>query len=75
MKKHIIKWSYRLGFACAVLALVTRGLNALGLSIAEVSTRGSSISYRTFLDGALLFFVTAIATANYVWFKSHKDQS
>ena len=75
MKKYIIMWSYRLGFACVVLALVTRGLNALGLSVAEVSTRGNSIGYRSFLDGAFLFFLTAIATANYAWFKSQKDQS
>ena len=75
IKKYIIMWSYRLGIACVVLALVTRGLDAFGLPIAEVSTSGNAIGYRSFLDGALMFFVTAIATASYVWFKSHKDQS
>jgi hypothetical protein len=74
MEKHIITYSYWLGVLSVLLALLTRGLNILGVSLATISTRGNSIGYRTFLDGAQLFFLTAIATASYVWFKAQKVQ-
>ena len=74
MKKHIIQYSYWLGVVSLLLALVTRGLNILGISLGNIATRGNSIGYHSFLDGSLLFFLTAIATASYVWFTSQKDQ-
>ena len=74
MEKHIIQWSYWLGVVCVVLALVTRALNVLGVA-SLVLGRGNPIGYRSFLDGALLFFLTAIATASYAWFKLHKPQA
>ena len=70
MKKHIIRYSYWLGILSVLLALLTRALNILGLPLAVISTRGNAIGYRTFLDGSQLFFLTAIATASYVWFKA-----
>jgi hypothetical protein len=73
MEKHIIRYSYWLGVLSVLLALLTRALNILGLSIATIPTRGGSIDYRSYLDGSVLFFLTAIATASYVWFKSQKD--
>jgi hypothetical protein len=74
MEKHIIRYSYWLGVLSVLLALLMRVFNILGLwSLAVISTRGASIGYRTFLNGAVLFFLTAIATASYVWFKSQKD--
>jgi len=73
MEKHVIKWSYWLGVVCAVVALVTRALNVLGIPANLVAGRGNPIAYRSFFDGALLFFVTAIATASYAWFKLHKS--
>lgn len=75
MKKHIIRYSFWMGVLSVLLALLTRALNILGVSLATISTRGTQISYRTFLDGAQLFFLTAIATASYVWFKSQKVQN
>ena len=74
MEKLIITYSYWLGILSALLALLTRGLNILGLVVAGIGTRGNAIGYRTFLDGSTLFFLTAIATASYVWFKSQKAQ-
>jgi len=68
MEKHIMRWSYWLGIACVVLALVFRVLNALGFLMAEVSTKGNSIGYHSFLRGAALFLGTAIATACFTWF-------
>jgi hypothetical protein len=74
MKKHIIRYSFWLGVLSVLLALLTRALNILGVSLSTISTRGAPIAYRTFLDGAQLFFLTAIATASYVWFKAQKTQ-
>jgi len=69
MEKHIMRWSYWLGVVCVVLAVVIRILNALGLPTILLQTRGNSISFRSFVDAALLFLITSIATAGFVWFK------
>jgi hypothetical protein len=69
MEKHIMRWSYWLGVICVVLAVATRFLNTLGLPTMLLQTRGNSISYRSFVDGALLFLITSIATAGFAWFK------
>jgi hypothetical protein len=68
MEKYIMRWSYWLGIACVVLALVLRALNAIGLHVAEIATRGNSVGYHSFLRGAALFLGTAIATACFTWF-------
>jgi len=69
MEKHIMRWSYWLGVICAALAVLTRLLNAMGLSSTLLQTRGDSFSFRTFLNAALLFLITSIATAGSIWFK------
>jgi hypothetical protein len=75
MAKQIINWSYWLGAVCALLALLARAFNALGVHfILSFSTRGNPISYRTFLDGAILLFVICIATANHVGVNSRVHQ-
>ncbi len=67
MEQHIARWSYWLGVACVAMALLWRVLNILGLG--PVATRGNPIAYMSFFKGALLFLLTAVATANYIWFK------
>jgi hypothetical protein len=74
MGKQIIKWSYWLGAMFAVLALVARAFDVLGFRFLAFATRGSSIDYRTFLDGAIFLFVISIATANYVGLNSRERQ-
>ncbi len=74
MGKQIIKLSYWLGAVCAVLALVSRAFNALGIRFLAFTTRGSTIDFRTFLDGAILLFVISIATANYFGLNSRERQ-
>jgi hypothetical protein len=69
MEKHIMQWSYWLGMACVLLAVVTRILNSLGVSTMLLQTRGNPVSFRTFVNGAMLFLLTSIATAGFVWFK------
>ena len=65
MGKQIVRWSYWLGAACALVAVVARLLNLVGRQLELFPTRGNPIGYHTFLDGALLFFVISIATAEY----------
>jgi hypothetical protein len=75
MAKQIINWSYWLGAVCAILALLARAFNALGVRFfLSFSTRGNPIDYRTFLDGAILLFVICIATANYGRVNSRASQ-
>ena len=69
---QIMRWSYWLGVICVVLAVVTRILNALGAPTVLLQTRGNSISFRSFVDGALLFLITSIATAGFAWFRQQK---
>jgi ABC-type microcin C transport system permease subunit YejB len=55
--------------ACAAVALLWRALNALGLGLSQIITRGNPVVYMTFYKGALLFLLAAVATANYIWIK------
>lgn len=74
MEKHIIRWSYFLGVLALALALVTRAMDVVAPSMNVIRTRGDSIGYRAFMNGALLFFITTIASACYAWFKSQSSQ-
>lgn len=65
MGKHVIRWSYWLGAILAILALIARGLNMIGLNPLAFTTRGNEVSYHTFVEGAVLFFVISIATSSY----------
>jgi hypothetical protein len=65
MEKHIVKWSYWLGAVSAVLALLTRGLDILGVKFLVFPTKGNGIGYHTYLDAAIFFFVISIAAAHH----------
>ena len=67
MEKNVVRSSYWLGVVLMVLAFVWRGLYVFGLK-GTVMT----ITYMTLYKGALLFFLTAIATTSYAWLKSQK---
>jgi hypothetical protein len=64
---HILTWSYRLGLASAVIALIMRTFNAFGVWLPKTIVQGSTIWYMSFFKGALLFLLICIATANYSW--------
>ncbi len=70
MEKDIARWSYWLGVACAVVALLWRAVATLGLGHSEIGTRGNPIGYMAFYKGAFLFLLIAVATANHLWLKS-----
>jgi hypothetical protein len=75
MEKLVMRLSYWLCLLCAALALITRGLAALNLpSVAFISSGISAISYHSFVDGVILFFMTGVTTAAYVWVKQQPDR-
>ncbi|MGA9134992.1 MAG: hypothetical protein ACLPZY_21300 [Terracidiphilus sp.] len=65
MEKQLATVAYWLGILCTVIALITRGLALVGVfAFTSTAVAGRNpISYRTFLEGAVLFFVMAIASA------------
>jgi hypothetical protein len=70
VEKHIVRWSYSLGLACAAIALIWRGLNTIGVGPRELTLGGASLFYSSFLKGCLLLLLIAIATANVAWYNS-----
>ena len=68
MEKHILQWSYWLGLAISLLAMVWRGLAILG-----VMPEGfGSLMYSTLYKGGVLFLLISIATAMCTWLKGQK---
>jgi hypothetical protein len=61
--KHLVKWSYWLGLACAAIALVIRALQVVGLYISDYLPIWVKIGYMNFYKAAFLLFAVAIATA------------
>ena len=72
MEKHIVTWSYWLGLLSAVIALVLRFLNMLGILSIVVVQQGRTLWYMSFYKGAFLFFLVAIATASYTSVRGQK---
>ena len=75
MKKQIQIWSYWLGLASAVVALVMRSFNAFGFWLPQYVVQGVTIWYMSFYKGALLFILINIATALDSWSRIPVNQS
>ena len=69
MEKLVMRLSYWLCLLCAVLAIVTRCLEALNVSATLFAGRPSAIGYHSFMDGVILFFMICVATACSAWVK------
>jgi hypothetical protein len=67
MEREMVRYSYWLGVALMVAALVWRVVNAFGLKSSVMT-----VSYMTLYKGAVILFLTAIATTGYAWVKSQK---
>jgi hypothetical protein len=63
--KLIARVTYWIGITCTVLALAFRLFNAMGFEFLHVTTRGNTIDFRSFLDGALLFLFASMASSLY----------
>ena len=72
MEKHIFRWSYWLGIASLVIAILWRAMNAFGLGSGTLLLRGQYVFSMTFYKASLLLLVAAIASANYATFKSQR---
>jgi len=72
MQKMIAHWTYWLGIACLVIALVWRAVNALGFWLPLTVTPGHTIWYLSFFHASFLFLGTTVATACYAWLNSQK---
>jgi uncharacterized membrane protein YhaH (DUF805 family) len=73
MEKQIARWSYWLGIACLVIAVVWRTVNAFGVLLPINVTPGHTVWYLSFFHASILFFVTTIATACYTWLNSRQS--
>ena len=66
MEKQIATAAFWIGIVSTVIALIMRALAWVGILAVEPGIQGGKyypLSYRTFLEGAVLFFVMAIASA------------
>jgi len=64
MEKKILQYSYWLGVACVVVAVVWRAATVMGFGSVSMM-QGLSLTYTSFLRGAVLFLLTAAATGAY----------
>jgi hypothetical protein len=72
MVKYIAMSSYWLGVVCAMVALIARACDALGIAFVHFLTKGNTIDFRSFLDAAVLFLFIAIASSSYAGFQSQQ---
>ncbi len=75
MEKLIIKVSYWLGVLFLLLALLARALNILGPDSLRFAGKGAPVSYHSFLEAAVVFYLTAIATGIYAFHVGSKPES
>jgi hypothetical protein len=71
MVKLLIRVSYWLGVVCIVLAVLSKVFNAIGMNVLQFMTRGNDVGYHSYVLGAVLFFLVAIATASFDSFNKH----
>lgn len=65
MEQRLSTVAFWVGIVCTLLALVSRGLLMIGVLMFPLiasSPRSIQLSPKSFLDGAVLFFVMAIAS-------------
>ena len=75
MVKYIAVTSYWIGVVCAMVSVIARICDALGIVFVHILTRGNNIDFRSFLDAGLLFLFIAIASANYASFQAQQRKS
>jgi len=76
LEKKLSIVAYWIGIVSTVLAIILRGLAVLGIFLFPSTPLAGGdkipVSYRTFLEGAVLFFVMAIASSVIAWAKAQK---
>jgi len=74
LEKRLATVAYWIAIVSTVIALIMRGLALLGVfALSGTAAVGRNpVSFRTFLVGAMLFFVMAIASTAVAWVKERK---
>lgn len=75
MEKKLAIIAYWIGIACTVIAVIERGLAMIGVWGSPSVSRfiwQMQLSGKSFLDGAMLFFLMAVASSAALWVKTHK---
>ena len=73
MERHLVRWSYWLGVALTVGAVVFRAVRAFVPEVTLYPPEGPAIDSTSFIKGAVLFYTMALATVAYSWMSSKKD--
>ena len=73
MEKQLSSIAYWIGVLSTIIALITRLLAAIGVFVFPVTAGKIPISYRSFLDSAILFFLMAIASSVAMWAKAERS--
>ena len=77
LEKTLSTVAYWVALISTMVAVVLRGLAVLGIFLFPSTPAAAAgripISYRTFLEGAILFFVMAIASSVLAWAKEQKS--
>jgi hypothetical protein len=82
MEKLIARWSYWLGIACMVIAVIWKIVvvfrywhspaSTMGAATPGATTAAAVVGYSMFLHGSIMFLVATIASVGYAWLKSQK---
>ena len=71
MEKHLAKWTYWLGVACALISFIAKGLNSVGVFFEFLP--GSNVGYMSFYKASFLLLAVAIATSVTLHPKDQKE--
>ena len=74
MERQLSVAAYWIAIVCTIFALITRALALFGIGLFPEVPGRSPISYRTFLAGAEIFFLMAIAGSVLIWAGSYKPE-
>ena len=74
MERQLSVAAYWIAIVCTILAVLTRVLALFGIGVRLESPGRNAISYRTFLNGAEMFFLMAIAGSVLIWTRSYKPE-
>ena len=74
MEKRLVTVSYWLGLVSSLIAMALWILSVLGRLTHNVVLLRNTGWFGSFYRGGILFFLIAIATANYVWVRNQNTQ-
>jgi hypothetical protein len=73
LEKPLATLAYWIGILSTAIAVIMRLLAWLGVLAYHAPMAGKTpLTYRAFLDGAILFFIMSIASAVIAWAKERK---